>query len=294
MEVTDRLDSLRAAAPHADVLLNAMLEADLLRAIFPLAKRVRWVHSLSTGVENLLSEAIVRSPVPMTNARGVFRRPLAEFVIAACLFFAKDLRRLVRNQEAGLWAQFDIEEIHGRVMGIAGYGEIGRATAEKAHALGMRIVALRRRPHLSKDDRLLEAVFPPERLRDMLAASDYVVLAMPDTPATRGLIAAAELRAMKPNAVLINVGRGTLIDESALTRALTEKWIRGAALDVFQQEPLPSPHPYYDLQNLLLSPHAADHTADWLDLAMQRFVENLNRFLRDEPLEAVVDKHAGY
>jgi phosphoglycerate dehydrogenase-like enzyme len=294
IEISNRLETLKEAAPKADVILNAMLEADLLHEIFPLAQRLRWLHSLSTGVENLLSPAIIASPVPVTNARGVFRRPLAEFAIAACLFFAKDLRRLVHNQEAGVWQQFDIEEIHGRVMGIAGYGEIGRACAEKAHALGMKILALRRRTGLSAEDPLLEAVFPPERLREMLAASDYVVLSMPETSATRGLIGEAELSAMKQTAVLINVGRGSLIDETALVKALQENRIRGAALDVFQCEPLPPGHPFYSLKNLLLSPHAADHTTNWLERAMRRFVENFTRFLREEPLEALVDKHAGY
>ncbi|MGH9663683.1 MAG: D-2-hydroxyacid dehydrogenase, partial [Bryobacteraceae bacterium] len=257
IEISNRLEALEDAAPRADVILNATLEADLLQAIFPLAKRLRWLHSLSTGVENLLSPAIIASPAPVTNARGVFRLPLAEFVIAACFFFAKDLRRLVRNQEAGVWQQFDIDEIHGRVMGIAGYGEVGRATAEKAHALGMKIIALRRRAGLSAEDPLLDAVLPRERLREMLAASDYVVLAMPETSETRGIIGEAELRAMKPDAVLINVGRGALIDETALVKALAENRIRGAALDVFQREPLPPGHPFYRLRNLLLSPHSA-------------------------------------
>jgi len=285
---------LREAAPTADVILNGIPNGHLLREIFPYATRVRWIHSLSAGVEKILFPELITSPVTLTNARGVFKRSIAEFVIAATPFFAKDLRRLVRSQEAGLWEQFDIEEAHGKVMGIVGYGETGRACAERARALGMKILGLRRRPELSRGDPWLEAVFDPSRLHELLAQSDYVVLTAPGTPQTRRLLGEAEFAVMKACAVLINVGRGSLVDEAALIDALQHGRIRGAALDVFEIEPLPPGHAFYGLKNLLLAPHCADHTPGFYEQDVKFFVRNFQRFLGGEPLENVVDKAAGY
>jgi phosphoglycerate dehydrogenase-like enzyme len=286
--------TITEAAPIADVILNATFNGDLLRIAFPLARNVRWVHTLSAGIEQVVFPELIHSPVPLTNGRGVFRRSLGEFVLSAAMFFAKDLRRLVHNQEAGLWQQFDIEELYGRTMGIIGFGEIGRAAAERAKPFGMRVIATRRRPGLSSADTLLDAVYPPERLHDLLRESDYVVVAAPNTPETRGLIGAAEFAVMKSNAVIVNVGRGPVIVEAALIQALEEGRIRGAALDVFDEEPLPPGHAFWRLPNLLISPHCADHTVGWLELAVAMFVRNFEHFSRGEPLENVVDKHAGY
>lgn len=287
-------EAFRSAAARADIILNWSGNRELLAQVWAMAPQVRWIHARSAGLDDVLFPALIKSPVPLTNSRGVFSRPLVEFVLAAVLFFAKDLRRMVRSQVAGLWDQFDVEEIHGKVMGIFGYGDIGGASAERARAMGMRVMALRRRPELSQQDPWTERVFPPEAKRELLALSDYVLVATPLTPATRGLIAEAELRAMKNSAVLINIGRGPVVEEAALVRALQENWIRGAALDVFDQEPLPPGHPFYRLENLLLSPHCADHTPDWLERAMQFFLENFERFRKGEPLLNVVDKKSGY
>jgi phosphoglycerate dehydrogenase-like enzyme len=290
-------NSLEAFSNHledAAVIFAGMNTGELLQQVLPLTKRVRWIHSFSAGVEGLMSPEVLRSSMPLTNGRGVFARSLGEFVLASVLYFAKDLRRLVRNQAAGIWEQFDNEAVHGKTMGIIGYGEIGRAAAERAHAFGMRIIALRRRPELSAVDPLIEKVFTPEERLELLANSDYVVLSTPLTPATRGFIGEPELRAMKPGAVIINVGRGPVIVEKALIRALKENWIRGAALDVFDNEPLPADHPFYRLENVLLSPHSADHTATWLEDAMELFVDNFMRFAAGQPLRNVVDKTGGY
>ncbi len=292
--VNDDLRFLKETAPQANAILVGMSKASLLRAIFARATRLRWVHSLSAGVENTLFPELLTSPVTLTNGRGVFKRSLAEFAIAAALYFAKDLRRMVKNQEAGRWTQFDVEELHDRTMGIVGYGETGRATAELARPFGMKVLALRRRPELSDHDPLLAAVYPPDGLREMLAASDCVVLATPSTSETRHLIGRPEIASMKADAVLINVGRGSVVDEAALISALEAKRIRGAALDVFETEPLPGGSPFYRLENVLLSPHCADHTTGWRELALTCFLRNLDRFQKGEPLENIVDKHAGY
>jgi phosphoglycerate dehydrogenase-like enzyme len=158
----------------------------------------------------------------------------------------------------------------------------------------MRVLALRRRPALSESDPLIDGIYTPDRLRAMISECDYVVASAPLTPETRGLVGAREIAAMKPGAVIINVGRGPVIDEGALVEALEAGRIKGAALDVFDVEPLPAGHPFYRLPNVLLSPHSADHTAGWVDMAMEMFVRNLNHFIKGEPLENVVDKQSGY
>jgi phosphoglycerate dehydrogenase-like enzyme len=292
--VGNSLEAFNDAAPEADVILNGMNAGETLALIFPLAKKVQWVHSLSAGVENALNPDLIASPVPVTNGRGVFRESLGEFAIASILFFAKDLRRMVRNQEREHWEQFDVEMITGRTLGIIGYGEIGRAAAARAHALGMRVIALRRRPELSSADPIVDKFYGIDQRSELMSDSDYVLAAAPITPETRGLIGEREIGAMKSTAVIINLGRGPVIAEEALIRALRDRRIKGAALDVFDNEPLPAGHPFWSMDNVLLSPHCADHTSDWLEQAMQLFVTNFERFEKGEPLLNVVDKRAGY
>jgi len=276
----------------AAVVFVGMGSAALFRDLWPSLKGVRWVHSLAAGVEGLLIPDFAASGVPLTNSRGVFARSLAEFVIAGVLFFAKDLRRMLRNQRAGVWEPFDVEELTGRTMGIVGYGEIGRAAAVRARALGMRVIAVRRR--VGEPDGVAEKILPPEGILEVMKESDYVVAAAPLTPSTRGMVGAREFAAMKPSAVFINVGRGPVVDEQALVEALATRRIRGAALDVFEQEPLPAGHPFWPMDHVLLSPHCADHTDTWLDEAMELFLDNFRRFQSGAPLRNVVDKQSGY
>jgi phosphoglycerate dehydrogenase-like enzyme len=292
--VSNQARVLQQAAHDADVILNGIPDGHLLRGIFSHATKLRWVHSLSDGVEKILFPELVASPVVLTNARGVFKRSLAEFVIASVLYFSKDFRRMIRNQQAGAWLPFEPEEAYGKVMGIVGYGETGRACAEQAQALGMKVLGLRRRSELSRGDSLLNAVFGPSELHRMLTQSDYVVLAAPATPETRKLIGKAEFAVMKTSAVFINVGRGSSVDETMMIEVLEKGRIRGAALDVYETEPLPAGHPFYRLENVLLSPHCADHTPGFYEVDMEFFVQNLRRFTNDEPLGNVVDKKAGY
>lgn len=292
--ISNRPGPLLEAAPAAGIILNNIPDGHLLREIFPHAHRLRWVHSLSDGVEKILFPELVASPAILTNARGVFKRALAEFVIASVLYFAKDLRRMLRSQQAGAWQPFELQEVHGKLMGIVGYGETGRACAERAHALGMKILGLRRRPELSSGDPWLNAIFGPPGLRELLAKSDYLVLAAPGTPQSRGLIGKAEFAVMKSSSVLINVGRGSVVDESAMVNALAHGRLKGAALDVYETEPLHSGHRLYRLENVLLSPHCADHTPGINELDMEFFMQNLQRYLNGEPLRNVVDKQAGY
>jgi len=285
---------VRECAPQADVIVNGSSSPPLLSAAIPAARRARWIHSLWTGVDNVLSPEVLASPMPLTNGRGVFRRPLAEWSIGAMLYFSYNMRRMVRQQQAGVWEAFTTEEIQGKTLGIVGYGGIGSLTAELARPFGMRIVALRRRPELFQEDSLVDESFAPAKLNQMLTASDYVLLATPLTSETRGMIGAEQIAAMKPMGVLINVGRGAVVDEQALVVALESGKIRGAALDVFAVEPLPAGHPFYRMENVLLSPHTADHVEDFVHLAVECFLENLRRFQAGEPLLNLVDKRAGY
>jgi len=292
--VSNQAALLRESVQEADIILNGIPDGHLLRDIFTHATRLRWVHSLSDGVEKILFPELIASPAILTNARGVFKRSLAEFVIAAVLYFAKDFRRVIRSQQAGAWQPFEMEEAHGKVMGIVGYGETGQACAERARPLGGKVLGLRRRPELSKGDPCLDAVLGPDELHTLLAQSDYVVLAAPATPQTRRLIGKAEFGAMKASAVFINVGRGSSVDETAMIYALDQGRIRGAALDVYETEPLTSGHPFYRLENVLLSPHCADHTPGFYEMDVEFFTQNLQRFLNGESLMNVVDKQAGY
>jgi phosphoglycerate dehydrogenase-like enzyme len=283
------------AAPDATVIFNWSLMGDLQREVFRMCPNVEWVHSRSAGLDGLLFPEIVESPVRLTNGSGIYSESLGEFVVGAILYFAKDLRRMIRNQAAGKWEPFDIVEVRGQTVGIVGYGDIGRAVATRVRALGMRVLAVKRHgPPAHQADPLAERIYGPEGLIEMISRSDYVVVAAPLTPETVGMIGEPELAAMKPDAVLINVGRGPVIQEAALVKALSEKRIKGAALDVFDTEPLPEGHPFYKLENVLLSPHCADHTPDWMDQAMRFFLTQFERFRNGEPLRNVVEKKLGY
>jgi phosphoglycerate dehydrogenase-like enzyme len=265
----------------------------LLQDVFSMCKQVLWVHSRSAGLDSVLFPELVSSEVPLTNGSGVFSQSLGEFSLAAILYFAKDFRRMLRNQAAGVWEQFDVEEISRQTVGIVGYGDIGRAVAKRLHPMGMTVLALKRHPPQAPDP-LVDQFYENADLAKMLPRCDYVVVSLPLTAETHHMISDAEFAAMKPTAVVINVGRGPVIDEQAMVRALTAKRIKGAGLDVFEHEPLPPGDPMYSLENVLLSPHTADHTADWLNDAVKFFLEQYRRFSNGEPLQNVVDKSLGY
>ena len=292
--VINHEEQIHDAAARAEVILNGSFGPRLLATAVPLAKNLKWMHSLWTGVDNVLSPEVIASEVPLTNGRGVFKGPLAEWAVGAMLHFAYDMRRMIRQQEAGKWEAFTIEELRGKYLGVIGYGEIGRATAERAAAFGMRILATRRRSRLMHSDSLVARGYPLSEINALMRESDYVLVAAPLTPETKGLVGAEQIAAMKPSAVIINVGRGAVIDEDALAKALAAGSIKGAALDVYSVEPLPAGHAFYNLPNVLLSPHTADHVQDFVHLAVDCFLDNLRRYRAGEPLTNIVDKHAGY
>ena len=277
--VGERSGAFERAAGDADVIFNWSGSRELLREVFRMCPRVRWVHTRWAGLDGLLFPELVESAAALTNGTGVFSESLGEFALAGMLFFAKDLRRMIRNQAAGRWEQFDVDEISGQTLGIVGYGDIGHQVAARARAMGMRVVAVKRHAlPAGATDAYAERIYTPERTAEMIAR----------------FAGEREFAAMKPTAVVINLGRGPVIDEAAMVSALDRRRIRGAVLDVFDTEPLPEGHPFYRLDNVLVSPHTADHTADWLERAMQLFLDNFERFRKGQPLNNLVDKKLGY
>jgi phosphoglycerate dehydrogenase-like enzyme len=278
-------------APEADALMITKSKAAIVERIWRAAPRLRWIHTRPAGVDHLLFPDLAQSPIPMTNSRGVFSASLAEFALLGLLFFLKDTRHLLRSQDEAKWAPYEPLFLAGRTVGIVGLGDIGRAVASRLRALGVRVIGLRRsgRPDAAADE-----VVPASQILDLAARVDDLVVATPLTPETERLIGDRVLGAMRPGAVLVNVGRGRVVDETALLAALDQGRLRGAALDVFEVEPLPPDHPFWRMESVLVSPHSADQTANWELDTMRPFLENLRRFRDGEPLLNPVDKRLGY
>ena len=286
-------DELTEGAKQAEVILHWAGPREVLRQAFTASPKVRWVHSRSAGLDKTLFPELVESAVPVTNGSGVFSQSLGEFALAMILYFAKDMPRMLRNKAACRWEPFDVEEIAGQTVGIVGYGDIGLAVADRVHAMGMRVLAIKRHAP-EKPDPLIAEFFPPEKMAVMLGQCDYVVVALPLTAETHHMISDAALAAMKTSAVLINIGRGPVVDQAALVRTLEAGRIKGAGLDVFEQEPIPADDPIFKLENVFISPHCADNTKDWLNDAMRFFLAQYERFSNGEPLKNVVEKRLGY
>jgi phosphoglycerate dehydrogenase-like enzyme len=287
-------DGRRRELPDADIAFLSRLRPEE----FALASRLRWIQSPAAGVGNLLFPAVRASQVLVTNARGVHGQPIAEHVLAMTIVLRRQIHFFIRRQAAHAWSKDDLslaayQPVAGSCMGIVGLGAIGSAVADKAAAVGMRVVAVRRNLQAPRPDSV-SAVHPPEALDRLLEEADVVVLAAPLTGETGGLIGAAELRRMKRSAILINIARGKLVREAELAAELARGTIAGAALDVFEHEPLPPDSPLWDLPNVVLTPHTSAFRADYWEAAVNLFAANLHRYLEGKPLRNVVDKEAGY
>ncbi len=291
-----------------EVLLRGWLSSEAFDRLLARAPRLRWVHSATSGVERALTPAARDRGIVVTNARGVFTRPIAEHVLMLILAISRRLPQLLELQRERTWQPLQGLELRELTVGVVGYGSIGRAVASLAGAFGARVIAQRRHVGIASaatvivddpDDAFPFAPTPdrvlgPDGLHELLAASDIVVLAAPLTPETEDMIGAAELATMRPDAWLINVARGRLIDDRALLEALAEHRIGGAALDTFREEPLPPTSPFYDLPNVIVTPHTAWSSARVLDRSIGLFCDNLRRYAAGEPLRNVVDPGAGY
>jgi phosphoglycerate dehydrogenase-like enzyme len=280
------------ALPGADVLLVWDFRASTLRSAWPVADRLRWVHAASAGVNHLLTPEVVASEVVVTNSRGVFDEPMAEYVLAMTLALAKDLPTTLNRQRERRWHHRETERIGGKKALVAGTGPIGRAIGRKLAAAGMTVTGLGRTARATDPD--LGEVLPTSSLNEVLPDMDWVVLAAPLTDETRGMIDAKALAAMKPTARLVNVGRGPLVVQEDLVAALGAGALAGAALDVFVDEPLPASSPLWEMPNVIVSPHMSGDVVGWRSELVALFHDNLTRYLDGEPMRNVVDKARGY
>lgn len=282
------------AVTDAEIYLGFGVPAELVRA----GRALRWVHSGAAGVGASLTPELLARDIVFTNSAGVHGVPVAETVLAFLLHFARGLDHAIAAQGRRVWdkaaldgADSPVRELGRSTVGVVGLGGIGREVAARARAFGARVVAVRRRPEPAEGVELFTGDGSLDRL---LEASDYVVLTIPETAGTRGLMGPAELSRMRPGAVLVNVARGGLIDEAALMEALSVGHLRGCALDVFSVEPLPSDHPLRAAPNLLITPHTSAYTHHFWEREAGLILANLERYLEGRPLLNVVDKRAGY
>jgi phosphoglycerate dehydrogenase-like enzyme len=331
------LERIRAAAPGAvivnispegiadgaldevEVLMRGRLSGEVFDRLLARTPSLRWVHSATAGVERVLTPATIARGLTITNARGVFSRPIAEYVVAMILAVSRRLPGILELQRERTWQPLEGVEMRDLTIGIVGLGSIGRTVARLAGSFGARIVATRRRPGQAHGpewsaedpsagaepndaarggegpgDEGLEVLGGPEALPRLLDMSDFVVLAVPLTPETEGIIDAEALAAMHRGAYLINIARGRLVDERALERALREGRLGGAVLDTFREEPLPPDSSLWSVPNLIVTPHTSWSTGGALDRSVALFCANLERYRRGEPLLNVVDPALGY
>jgi phosphoglycerate dehydrogenase-like enzyme len=288
----DEVAALAAALPGSDVLFAWRPRGAMLSDAWEHAGDLRWIQSASAGVDALLFPELVRSHVIVTNARGVFDAAIAEYVVGVILLFAKGMVGVLDAQRRHEWRHRETERLeHKRVL-VAGTGPIGRAIARSCAALGMQVRGVGRTPR--HRDAEFGRVFAAEDLAEAAGWADYVVNALPATAETRHVFDAEVFGAMSPGARFVNVGRGSTVDETALVRALEQGRIGGAALDVFEEEPLSADHPLWAMPNVVVSPHLAGDFAGWRESAVELFVGNLERYLTGKPLRNVVDKELGY
>ncbi len=304
-EVNDaQLAQIEAAAPGADVryfptraaLEERIEEAEVVAGnigpqALARATRLRWVQTWAAGPDSLMYPEMIASPVVCTSCKGNGAIPLAEHAMLLMLMLNRDARRWLRSQEAHRWERFYHPESNGLTCGIIGLGHSGQDLALKCRAFHMRVLGMRRTPQPTPH---VDEVIPRERLHDLLRASDFVVMTAPLTPETAGMLGEAEFRAMKPTAHYICFSRGGIADDAALLRALREGWIAGAGLDAHGEEPLPADSPFWDLPNVIVTPHNGATTPFTRQRGIDIFVDNLTRYQTGQPLVNIIDKQAGY
>jgi D-2-hydroxyacid dehydrogenase (NADP+) len=283
----EKLDALLA---EADVIYGLLLPKNLMER----APRLKWIQMMSAGVDRLKDTDIWQSRVIITGVSGIHAIPIGEFVLELMLMFAKGAPLCFQMKQKRQWQRYMPRILRDKTVGIVGLGHIGGEVARLSKAFGMRVVATRRSVKQAGKARHVDLLLPREQMQQLLAESDYVVLSVPLTPETYHIIGEAELKAMKPTAYIINIGRGKLIDEKALIRALDEKRIAGAGLDVTTIEPLPKESRLWDFDNVILSPHISGSMEDYMQRATDIFCENLRRYLDGRKLLNIIDRKKGY
>lgn len=322
-----RLDEIKAVAP--DITLEVLpmqmgqtwptdrsTQAEVMYAIGGVpwpgqAPRLRWMQVHWAGVDHLLNQPIWESQVMISNASGVHAINMGQYVMAQLLAWAHRVPRWLHYQHKAEWPdkraeKFTPDELRGRILGILGYGSIGREIARLAKPFGLKILVTKRDAKSLNDNEftvpgtgdpqaeLPDRIYPPEATKSMVAECDYVVITLPLTAKTHHLFDEELFKAMKPSAFLVNVGRGSIVDENALVKALKKGWIAGAGLDVFEVEPLPATSPLWGMENVIISPHTSGMTPAYEERVFTLFLTNLRRYLAGEPPLNLVERERGY
>jgi D-2-hydroxyacid dehydrogenase (NADP+) len=285
-----RKAKLTSLLSWADVLFCLVAPRDTIAR----APKLKWIQVISAGVDRWQDTDVWNSNVLITGASGIHATPIGEFVLSFMLMFAKNMPRAFRMMQTRNWHRYEPRTLKGKTVGIVGLGHIGSEVARLSKAFGMRVIATRRSVREAGKARNVDLLLPQSQLKRMLAASDYVALCLPLTPENRRIIGEPEFRAMKPTARIINIGRGQLIDEEALIRALDEKRLAGAGLDVTCMEPLPKTSRLWDFENVILTPHISGGRENYMLHATEIFRENLRRWITGKKLLNVVDRDRGY
>ena len=283
----------REKLPEAEVVATFALSPEE----YALCRKLRWLHLGVAGVDKSLHPPLLSSDVIITNARGIHSDMMSEYVLAAILSCANRFDLAAASQAKKEWRQKEIvrhrHSVVGKTVGIIGVGAIGAAAGKLCHTCGMRVIGIRRSPEKGAPEGF-EKIYGIDDLPQLLAESDYVVLAAPLTSETKKLLGAAQFAMMKPSAFFINIARGSMVDEAALIDALRQKQIAGAVLDVFADEPLPPESPLWNIENAFITPHVSGNFEQYVERVGEQFAENLCRYLQEEPLVNVVDKVYGY
>ncbi len=282
---------IKATLAEADILFGHNTVAN---EFLDAAANLKWFQVINAGVERLAAEGGLQRGFAVTNASGLAAVPIAEWVMCMMLMLAKDIHKSVRAQADRRWDWGFTGDLAGQTLGIVGMGAIGRETARLASAFRMRVLATRRTLEGATSDEYCEAVLPHSELDRLLDESDFLVLCVPLTPETTRMIGAAELAKMKPTSAILNIARGSVIDQEALIRALKEGTIGAAALDVTDPEPLPPESELWSLENVIITPHISGAVKGYGHRAAEIFVANLERWVRDEPLHQLVNAERGY
>lgn len=285
-------DAVAEALPGSDVVFAWRARSELLEPGWSRAEDLKWIQSASAGVDGLLFPDLIRSHVVLTSARGVYDGAIAEYVVLLMLMFAKGMPGVLERQRRAEWRHLDTERLAGKRLLLVGVGPIGRAIGRACADLGMVVRGVG--TSARRGDEVFRTVFGSDELVDAVSWADYVVDALPGTAETRHMFGEAVFAAMAPSARFVNIGRGSTVDERALVRALEGGGIAGAAVDVFEDEPLPQDSPLWSMPNVIVSPHMSGDFAGWREAVVEAFVENLQRYLTGRPLNNVVDKERGY
>jgi len=303
----EEIARLKAVVPDLEVLvvgrsmddaLKEISDSDIFfgripRPLFLAAKRLRWVQAFGAGVETCIFPELVQSDVVLTNTSGAFNQVMADHAFALILAIGRGIAQCVRVQSQKVWKRIrTLRQLAGQTLGVIGLGNIGREIARRGKAFGMKVVAADVRS--MERPAFVDELWDIKDIDRVLEESDYLVIAAPLTPETRGMVGAAELHKMKPTAHLINIGRGAIIDEAALIDALKNGVIAGAGLDVFEKEPLPPDSELWDMENVIISPHIGGAAPESRTLSFEIFLDNFRKFVAGEPLRNVVDKYRGY